>query len=66
MRKPSDRERLTAIEPAYDDEYPGFLRVAVAMLGDVDRARDAVQETFARALRSRGDLRRLESLNGWL
>lgn len=66
MRRPSDRERLTAIERAYDHEYSRFLRVAVAMLGDVDHARDAVQETFARALRSRGDLRRLESLNGWL
>ena len=36
------------------------------MLGDLDRGRDAVQETFARALRSRGDLRRIESVNGWL
>jgi RNA polymerase sigma-70 factor (ECF subfamily) len=36
------------------------------MLGDVDRGRDAVQETFARALRSRGDLRRLENLDAWL
>ena len=36
------------------------------MLGDVDRGRDAVQEAFARALRSRGDLRSLESLQGWL
>jgi RNA polymerase sigma-70 factor (ECF subfamily) len=66
MRGPSDSERLAAIERAYDDEYRRFLRVAVAMLGDVERARDAVQETFARALRSRGDLRRLESLSGWL
>jgi RNA polymerase sigma-70 factor (ECF subfamily) len=36
------------------------------MLGDMDRARDAVQEAFARALRSRGDLRHLESLQPWL
>ena len=36
------------------------------MLGDVDRGRDAVQEAFARALRSRGDLHRVESLHGWL
>jgi RNA polymerase sigma-70 factor (ECF subfamily) len=36
------------------------------MLGDIDRARDAVQEAFAHALRSRGDLRQVESLNAWL
>ena len=36
------------------------------MLGDADRGRDAVQEAFARALRSRDDLRDLEKLGGWL
>ena len=36
------------------------------MLGDVDRARDAVQEAFAHALRHRGDLREAESVNAWL
>src|SRR4029453_15153244 len=36
------------------------------MLGDVDRARDAVQEAFAHALRHRGDLREAESLHAWL
>jgi DNA-directed RNA polymerase specialized sigma24 family protein len=36
------------------------------MLGDVERGRDAVQEAFARALRSRGDLRRSDRLDAWL
>jgi RNA polymerase sigma factor (sigma-70 family) len=61
-----DAELVAAIEQAYRDSYRRFLRLAVGMLGDVDRGRDAVQEAFARALRSRGDLRSLESLHGWL
>jgi RNA polymerase sigma factor (sigma-70 family) len=61
-----DGDLVAAIEQAYRDSYRRFLRLAVAMLGDVDRGRDAVQEAFARALRSRGDLRRVESLQGWL
>ena len=43
-----------------------MLRVAAALVQDRDQGRDAVQEAFARALRSRGDLRRIESLDGWL
>jgi DNA-directed RNA polymerase specialized sigma24 family protein len=36
------------------------------MLGDHERAHDAVQETFARALRNRFDFRGERSLEGWL
>jgi RNA polymerase sigma factor (sigma-70 family) len=61
-----DADLVAAIEHAYRDGYQRFLRVAVGILGDLDRGRDAVQETFARALRSRGDLRRIESVSGWL
>jgi RNA polymerase sigma factor (sigma-70 family) len=61
-----DANLVTAIEQAYRDGFPRFLRLAVAMLGDLDRGRDAVQEAFARALRSRGDLRQLDRLDGWL
>lgn len=61
-----DADLVAAIERAYRDGYPRFLRLAVAMLGDADQGRDAVQEAFARALRSRGDLRDLEHLQGWL
>ena len=45
---------------------PRLLRVAVALVGNADQGRDAVQEAFVRALRSRGDLRRIDSLDGWL
>jgi RNA polymerase sigma factor (sigma-70 family) len=63
---PPDDELVAAIERAYRAGYPRFLRLAVALLGDVDQGRDAVQEAFVRALRSRGDLRRIDSLDGWL
>jgi DNA-directed RNA polymerase specialized sigma24 family protein len=62
----SDADLVTAIEHAYRDGYRRFLSLAVGMLGDIDRGRDAVQEAFARALRSRGDLQRAESLDAWL
>ena len=63
---PPDDELVAAIERAYRAGYPRLLRVAVALVGDVDQGRDAVQEAFVRALRSRRDLRRIESLDGWL
>jgi RNA polymerase sigma factor (sigma-70 family) len=62
----SEADVVTAIEHAYRDGYRRFLSLALGMLGDVDRARDAVQEAFAQALRSSGDLRRAESLHAWL
>jgi RNA polymerase sigma-70 factor (ECF subfamily) len=62
----ADDELVAAIEQVYRDGYWKFLRVAVAMLGDRERGRDAVQEGFARILRSRRDLRRVESLEGWI
>jgi RNA polymerase sigma factor (sigma-70 family) len=61
-----DAELVGAIEHAYRESYGRFLRLAVALLGDADQGRDAVQETFAHALRARADLRHLESVNGWL
>ncbi len=62
----SDVDLVAAIEQAYRDGYRRFLSLALGMLGDVDRARDAVQEAFAHALRHRGDLREAESLHAWL
>ena len=62
----SDVELVAAIEQAYRVGYPRLVRVAAALLGDRERGRDAVQEAFVRALRSRGDLHRIESLDGWL
>jgi RNA polymerase sigma-70 factor, ECF subfamily len=58
--------RLGQIEDVYRDQYRKFLRVALAMLGERERAHDAVQETFARAIRHRSELREEGSLEGWL
>ena len=66
MSRISDTDLVAAIEHAYRDGYRRFLSLALGMLGDVDRARDAVQEAFAHALRSRGDLQDAESLYAWL
>ena len=50
----------------YEDSYPRFLRVATAMLGDSEQARDAVHDAFVRAVsgieRFRGD----SSLETWV
>lgn len=54
------------IELIYRERYSRFLRVAVAVLGDVERGRDAVQETFARSIRSRDDYRGEGSLEAWV
>jgi RNA polymerase sigma-70 factor (ECF subfamily) len=48
---------LEEIEALYRDRYGAFLRVALALLRDRDLARDAVQETFARAVRARRRVR---------
>lgn len=54
------------IEEVYRRRYVSFLRLGHALLGDGERARDAVQETFAVALRQRASFRGDGSLDGWL
>ena len=66
MRADPDDDVFAAIEQLYRDRYSRFLTLAVAILGNVDQARDAVHEAFLRALRSRRDLRRVQSLDAWL
>ena len=57
---------IAAIEEVYRRRYARFLRVATALTGDRERAHDAVQEAFARAIRSRFSFRGEGSLEGWL
>jgi RNA polymerase sigma-70 factor, ECF subfamily len=45
---------------------PKFRRVARAIVGDGEAARDVVQEAFAQALRGRAGFRGSGSLEGWL
>jgi RNA polymerase sigma factor (sigma-70 family) len=54
------------LELVYRQNYPRLLRVAVALLGDVERARDAVHEAFVRAIKSAGDFRAEGSLEAWV
>jgi RNA polymerase sigma-70 factor (ECF subfamily) len=55
-----------AIEEVYRRRYASFLRLGYALLGATDLAREAVQETFATALRERASFRGDGSLDGWL
>lgn len=57
---------IAALEDVYRRRYARFLRVAIALVGDRERAHDAVQETFARAIRNRFSFRGDGSLEGWL
>ena len=54
------------LEAAYRRDFHRFLRVAEAICGDVEAARDAVQDAFAGALRSSAGFRRESSLETWL
>jgi RNA polymerase sigma factor (sigma-70 family) len=57
---------LTAIEGSYRSRYHQFLRVAEALCQDAELARDAVQEAFASAIRSRFSFRGESRLDTWL
>jgi RNA polymerase sigma factor (sigma-70 family) len=56
---------LDQIETVYRTRYVVFLRVATAIVGDADQARDAVHDGFVRAVRHRRRFRG-ESLDGWI
>jgi RNA polymerase sigma factor (sigma-70 family) len=54
------------IEQIYRHEYRRFLRVALAVLRDEDRAVDVVQEAFATAVQKRRGFRGEGSLEAWI
>ena len=56
---------LDQIEEAYRERYQVFLRVAIAIVGDVELARDAVHDGFVRAVRHRRRFRGAE-IEPWL
>jgi RNA polymerase sigma factor (sigma-70 family) len=56
---------LDEIEAMYRTRYAVFHRVATAIVGDADLARDAVHDGFVRAVRHRRRFRG-DSLEGWL
>jgi len=62
----SQRASLDRIEQVYRTSASGFLRLALATTGNIERARDALQEGFAGAIRSRDTFRGTGSIEGWL
>ena len=57
---------LADIEALYRADYDRFVAVATMLCDDPDAARDAVQEGFARAIRSRSSYRGQGSFEGWV
>lgn len=57
---------VARIERIYRTEYRRFLRVALAVSRDEERAVDAVQEAFARAVQKRRTYRGEGPLEGWI
>jgi RNA polymerase sigma factor (sigma-70 family) len=57
---------LAEIEAIYRGGYARFVSVAAMLCGDAESGRDAVQEGFARAIRSRSSYRGDGSLEGWI
>jgi RNA polymerase sigma-70 factor (ECF subfamily) len=59
-------ERAKAIEAIYRQEYARFHDVLSSLAGSRELGRDAVQETFAQALRARHSFRAEGSLEAWI
>src|SRR5438067_9327929 len=66
MRVRSASAGLDEIEHVYRARLADFVRVARAITGDAETARDAVQEAFAAAVRSRRSYRGEGALDAWL
>jgi RNA polymerase sigma-70 factor (ECF subfamily) len=57
---------LREIEELYRRRYATFLRFALALVGDHELAKEAVQEAFTRAVRRRFELREEGRLDAWV
>lgn len=62
----SDRDLVAEIERIYRDRYVSLCRVATAVTGRAETAREAVQDGFALALTHRVEFRGEGSLEGWV
>ena len=63
---PSHGAKLEEIETLYRRRLADFRRVAAAIVGDPDRARDLVQDAFATAVQRRREFRGDGPLDAWL
>ncbi len=68
MKKESEagQPTLATLAELYEQRYRQFLRLAEAIVGDVELADDVVQEAFARVIRSRRTFRGDGSVDGWV
>jgi RNA polymerase sigma-70 factor (ECF subfamily) len=57
---------LAELELLYAERFPHFLRVARAIVGDRERALEAVQDGFADAIRGRAGFRAEGPLEAWV
>jgi RNA polymerase sigma factor (sigma-70 family) len=57
---------LAELERVYRSEFRAFVRTATAYLGDVEAAKESVQEGVANAIRNRGSFRGKGTLEAWL
>jgi DNA-directed RNA polymerase specialized sigma24 family protein len=64
-QRPSEGASLAEIEAVYRAHYARFIAVAAMLCRDPELGRDAVQDGFASAIRSRASFRG-GSLEGWL
>ncbi len=64
--KRTEPPSLEALAALYGERYHRFVRVAEGITGDLDLARDAVQEAFASAIRGRSGFRGEGSLESWV
>jgi DNA-directed RNA polymerase specialized sigma24 family protein len=58
--------RLAEIEALYRREFSAFVRVARGIVGDRERALEAVHDGFADAIRARDSLREETALEAWV
>ncbi|MDP9225276.1 MAG: sigma-70 family RNA polymerase sigma factor [Actinomycetota bacterium] len=63
---PEDSTLLAKIESIYRSRGADFFRLALAKTGDPEAARDAVQDGFAQAIRSRSSYLGSGSLEAWI
>jgi RNA polymerase sigma factor (sigma-70 family) len=57
---------LVRLEQVYRERFGQFVRLAHAITGDGERAREAVQEAFVRAVAARGALRASSAADAWV